>query len=247
MAIETKKLALVTGASRGIGMAIALALLEQGYSVACGYHLHQKEASDIEKKYPGAFAVQVDIHSRKSIKEAIESVQKHYGKTIDIVVNNAGITDEKPFEKITDIDWDRMLKTNLRGAFIISQETLPAMRKKHWGRIINIVSIGGQWGGIRQVHYAAAKAGLINFTHSMAKLYSRDGITSNAVSPGLVETDMIKKEMRSKAGKQKAAQIPIGRLTAPEEVASAVAFLVSDDAASITGQTLNVNGGLLFS
>ena len=121
------------------------------------------------------------------------------------------------------------------------------MRAQKWGRIVNIVSIGGQWGGMRQVHYAAAKAGLINFTRSLAKLYSREGITSNAVSPGLVETDMSKKEMRSKAGKQKAAQIPIGRLTKPEEIAAAVMFLISDDAASITGQTLNVNGGMLFS
>lgn len=247
MTIETKKLVLVTGASRGIGRAIALTLLERGYSVACGYHLHQKEASDTEKKYPKAFAVQINIHSRKSIREAIKSVRKHYRNTVDIIINNGGIIDEKPFVEITDADWDRMLETNLRGAFIIVQETLPAMRKKRWGRIVNIVSIGGQWGGMRQVHYAAAKAGLINFTHSMAKLYSCDGITSNAVSPGLVETDMIKKEMHSKVGKQKAADIPIGRLTAPEEVAAAVAFLISDSAASITGQTINVNGGLLFS
>lgn len=245
--IVTKKLVLVTGASRGIGRTTALTLLKQGYSVACGFNRHKSGTSEIEKKHPEAFAVQIDIRSRKSVKEAIESVHRHYGKTIDIVINNAGVADEKPFEEITDADWDYMLETNLRGAFIVSQETLPAMQKKHWGRIVNIVSIGGQWGGVRQAHYAAAKAGLINFTHSVAKLYSRDGITSNAVSPGLVKTDMIKKEMRSKAGRQKAAHIPIGRLTAPEEVAATVAFLISNDAASITGQTINVNGGLLFS
>lgn len=241
------KRALVTGASRGIGKAIAVKLLEQGYLVACGYNQHGKDASDLEEKYPNALAVKIDIRNRTSVKKAIAQAKKHFGETIDIIVNNAGIADEKPFEEITDADWDRMLETNLRGAFIVTQEALPAMRKKRWGRIVNIVSIGGQWGGMRQVHYAAAKAGLINFTHSIAKLYSRDGITSNAVSPGLVETDMIKKELRSKAGKQKAAQIPIGRLTTPEEVAAAVAFLVSDDVASITGQTINVNGGLLFS
>jgi len=245
--METKKLALVTGASRGIGHAIAEKLLEDGYAVACGYHQHEHGASALVEKYPNACAVQVDIRSRASIQKAIAHAQKQFGTTIDIVVNNAGIADEKPFEEITDADWDRMLETNLRGAFIAAQETLPAMRKKHWGRIVNIVSIGGQWGGMRQVHYAAAKAGLINFTHSMAKLYSQDGITSNAVSPGLVETDMIKKELASEDGKKKAAQIPIGRLTAPEEIAATVAFLVSDDAASITGQTINVNGGLLVS
>ncbi|KKW45518.1 MAG: 3-oxoacyl-(Acyl carrier protein) reductase [Parcubacteria group bacterium GW2011_GWB1_57_6] len=168
-------------------------------------------------------------------------------KSPDILVNNAGIADERPLESITDAQWDHLLAVNLRGPFIVVQEALPAMRAQKWGRIVNIVSIGGQWGGMRQVHYAAAKAGLINFTRSLAKLYSREGITSNAVSPGLVETDMSKKEMRSKAGKQKAAQIPIGRLTKPEEIAAAVMFLISDDAASITGQTLNVNGGMLFS
>lgn len=247
MTSEIKKVALVTGASRGIGKAIAEKLLEEGYLVACGYNKHQKEASALEKEYANAYAVQIDIHKRVSVTKAIAQAKKHFGTTIDIIINNAGIADEKPFGKITDADWNRMLETNLRGAFIVSQETLPAMRKKHWGRIVNIVSIGGQWGGMRQVHYAAAKAGLINFTHSLAKLYSKDGITSNAVSPGLVETDMIKKEMASADGKKKAAQIPIGRLTAPEEIAAAVTFLVSDDAASITGQTLNVNGGLLFS
>lgn len=242
-----KRIALVTGASSGIGKAIASALLAQDYSVACGYHKHKKGTSELIEKYPEAFPVPIDICSRVSVKKAIKAAEEHFKSTITVVVNNAGIADEKPFEEITDADWDRMLETNLRGAFIVSQETLPAMRKKHWGRIINIVSIGGQWGGMRQVHYAAAKAGLINFTHSLAKLYSHDGITSNAVSPGLVETDMIREELRSQSGRQKVKQILIGRLTTPEEIAAAVAFLVSDDAASITGQTLNVNGGLLFS
>jgi acetoacetyl-CoA reductase/3-oxoacyl-[acyl-carrier protein] reductase len=241
------RVVLVTGASRGIGHAIATKLLEQGYLVACGYRTHKSEAVALAKKYPNAYAVPIDIGSRGSVTKVIAALQKHYKQTIDIVVNNAGVADEKPFETLTDADWDEMLKVNLRGAFIVTQEALPAMRAKKWGRVVNIVSIGGQWGGMRQVHYAAAKAGLINFTHSMAKLYSKDGITSNAVAPGLVATQMIQKELRSKAGKQKAASIPIGRLTTPEEIAATVAFLVSDDAASITGQTINVNGGLLFS
>lgn len=245
--MSTQRLAFVTGASRGIGRAIAIRLLEDGYFVACGYNHHQKDALDLEKKYSNAFSVQVDIRSRASVKASVQMVQKKFAASIDIIVNNAGIADEKSFEKITDADWDRMLETNLRGAFIVSQETLSTMRKRRWGRIVNIVSIGGQWGGMRQVHYAAAKAGLINFTHSLAKLYSSEGVTANAVAPGLVATDMTREELFSPEGKEKVARIPIGRLTTLEEIAAAVAFLVSDEAASVTGQTLNVNGGMLFS
>jgi acetoacetyl-CoA reductase/3-oxoacyl-[acyl-carrier protein] reductase len=164
----------------------------------------------------------------------------------DILINNAAIADEKPFETITDHDWDVMLGTNLKGPFMLVQDCLPGMLKRGFGRIVNIVSIGGQWGGMRQVHYAAAKAGLINFTQSMAKLYSKDGITSNAVSPGLVATDMTDNELNSEAGKQKAAQIPAGRIGKASEVAAAVSFLVSDGAAYVTGQTINVNGGMYF-
>jgi acetoacetyl-CoA reductase/3-oxoacyl-[acyl-carrier protein] reductase len=246
MARPQKRLALVTGASRGIGNAIARALLQQGYRVACGYHATRSGAEALQKEFPDAFAVAVDLGSRKSIRRAIAVAEKKFGATIDIVVNNAAIADEKPFAEISDADWDRMLETNLRGPFAVTQETLPAMIGKSWGRIVNIVSIGGQWGGMRQVHYAAAKAGLINFTHSMAKLYSGNGITANAVSPGLVETDMTKKELRAKAGKTKAAQIPVGRVGEAEEIAAAVVFLCSEKAGYITGHTLNVNGGLYF-
>jgi NAD(P)-dependent dehydrogenase (short-subunit alcohol dehydrogenase family) len=140
-----------------------------------------------------------------------------------------------------------MLAINLRGAFIVAQETLPAMLARKWGRIINITSIGGQWGGMRQVHYAAAKAGLINLTHSLAKLYSGGGITANAIAPGLVATDMIAKELKSKAGKRKAALIPVGRIATPEEIAAGVVYLASDAAGTVTGHTLNINGGLLMS
>jgi NAD(P)-dependent dehydrogenase (short-subunit alcohol dehydrogenase family) len=246
MAAPAKKLALVTGASRGIGNAIALALLAGGYRVACGYHTHAAGAAALERKSADAYAVAIDIRKRPSIRRAIKAAEKHFGATIDIVVNNAAIADEKPLAEISDADWDHMLETNLRGPFAVSQETLPAMTAKGWGRIVNIVSIGGQWGGMRQVHYAAAKAGLINFTHSLAKLYSRDGITANAVSPGLVATDMTEKELRSKPGKAKAAQIPVGRVGTAEEIAAAVVFLCSEEAGYITGHTLNVNGGLYF-
>ena len=241
-----RKLALVTGANRGIGHAIALALLRQGYAVACGYRSEKSKAEALTKTYPHAYAVKIDIHSRASVRRAMTAIEKKFRRPLDIVVNNAAIADEKPFDTITDADWDRMLETNLRGPFIVAQESLPSMAKNGWGRIVNIVSIGGQWGGVRQVHYAAAKAGLINFTQSLARLYSAQGITSNAVSPGLVDTAMVSKELRSKSGRAKLAAIPAGRIAKPEEVAAAVVFLCSDDAGYITGQTLNVNGGMLF-
>jgi len=204
-------------------------------------------AEKIAKSLPAAFAVQIDIASRASVKRAIAKSSRHFGRGFDIVVNNAALVQEKPFEAITDADWDRMLAVNLRGAFIVAQECLPGMLKRKWGRIINITSIGGQWGGMRQVHYAAAKAGLINFTHSLARLYSGEGITTNAVAPGLVATDMIRKELKSKAGKSKAAQIPVGRIAEPEEIAAGIVYLASEDAGYITGQTLNINGGMLMS
>jgi NAD(P)-dependent dehydrogenase (short-subunit alcohol dehydrogenase family) len=246
MTSAPKKLALVTGASRGIGAAIARTLLQSDTRVICGYCENRDGAAALARNCPDAYAVRIDIRERASIRRAIQSAEEYFAGTVDIVVNNAAIADEKPFAEITDPDWDRMLEANLRGPFIVAQETLPAMVKKSWGRIVNIVSIGGQWGGMRQVHYAAAKAGLINLTHSLAKLYSRDGITANAVSPGLVATDMTEKELCSEAGKQKLAQIPVGRIATPKEIASAVAFLCSDKASYITGHTLNVNGGLYF-
>ena len=120
------------------------------------------------------------------------------------------------------------------------------MLAKKWGRIINITSIGGQWGGMRQVHYAAAKAGLINLTHSLAKLYSASGITANAIAPGLVATEMVRKELQSKAGRDKARQIPVGRIAEPAEIAAGVVYLASEEAGYVTGHTLNINGGLLM-
>jgi NAD(P)-dependent dehydrogenase (short-subunit alcohol dehydrogenase family) len=241
------KIALVTGAGSGIGRAAALALLSAGYRVACGYNANRKGAETIQKAHPAAFAVKIDIASRASVKRALAASRKHFGRGFDIVVNNAALVQEKPFETITDADWDRMLAVNLRGAFIVAQEVLPGMLARKWGRIINITSIGGQWGGMRQVHYAAAKAGLINLTHSLAKLYSGAGITANAIAPGLVATGMIAKELKSKAGKRKAAQIPVGRIAAPDEIAAGVVYLTSDAAGYVTGHTLNINGGLLMS
>jgi len=244
---EPAKVALVTGAGSGIGRACALALLVAGYRVACGYNHNRAGAESVAKTHPGALAVKIDIASRASVRRAIAASTRHFGRGFDIVVNNAALVQEKPFDRLSDADWDRMLAVNLRGPFIVAQECLPAMLKRNWGRIINITSIGGQWGGMRQVHYAAAKAGLINLTHSLARLYSGAGITANAIAPGLVATGMIRKELKSKAGKAKAAQIPVGRIAEPDEIAAGVVYLASESAGYVTGQTLNINGGMLMS
>jgi acetoacetyl-CoA reductase/3-oxoacyl-[acyl-carrier protein] reductase len=243
------RVAIVTGGSRGIGKAIAIALAKEGISVALTYRTNKKKAlsvvKKIESKNSRAICIKLDQRSRKNIRKVIEEVHKKFGE-INILINNAAIAQEKPFRTITDEDWDDMMAVNLRGPFILCQEVLPDMINQNWGRIVNIGSIGGQWGGINQVHYAAAKAGLINLTKSLARIYSCKGITSNAVSPGLVNTKMTIKELNTPKGKEKVSNIPVGRIATPEEIADIVAFLASNKACYITGQTINVNGGMYF-
>ena len=243
------KVALVTGGSRGIGRAIAIALAKEGIKVVLTYKVNKEKAisviEDIKKSNNEAIYLKLDQKDRKNIQNVIKKIHNKYGK-IDILINNAAITQEKPFETITDVDWNNILKVNLGGPFILCQEVIPDMIAQGWGRIINVCSIGGQWGGFNQVHYAAAKAGLINLTKSLARIYSRKGITSNAVSPGLVGTDMIIKELITTAGKEKLKNVPIGRISTPKEIAEVVVFLASEKASYITGQTINVNGGMYF-
>lgn len=245
----TDKVAMVTGGSRGIGRGIAIALADAGSDVALTYHTNQTLAQEIVETIMAhggnAIAIQMTVEDRTSVKRAMADVRESLGP-INILVNNAAIAQEKPFDTITDVDWDRMLAVNLRGPFICCQEVLPDMLKRGWGRIINITSIGGQWGGFNQVHYAAAKAGLINLTRSLSRIYSGQGITTNAVAPGLVHTEMSARELESEAGKEKVRSIPIGRIATIEEVAQVVVFLASDAASYITGQTINVNGGMYF-
>lgn len=243
------KVAFISGASRGIGKAIALKLATSGISIGVGYRLQKNKAqecvSEIERLGGKSIAIQVDITNKNSIQEAFEKVRFSLGD-INILVNNAAIAQEKPFLEITNKDFDEMISANLRGPFICIQESLPFMMKINWGRIINLASIGGQWGGTNQIHYASAKAGLIGLTKSIAKTFSSYGITTNAISPGLVSTDMSKNEITSKNGVEKVKNIPIGRLGKLQEVASITDFLVSDEAAYITGQTININGGMYF-
>lgn len=243
------KIVLVTGGSRGIGKEIALSLSKAGATVALTYNTNQtlaeKVVEEIVTSGSKAIAIKMNIADRITVKQGIAKILDTFG-LISILVNNAAIAQEKPFDTILDEDWDKMLAVNLKGPFICIQEVISFLIKQNWGRIINIVSIGGQWGGFNQVHYAAAKAGLINLTRSIAKIYSKYGITSNAVSPGLVNTEMAQNELSTEAGKEKLRNIPIGRIAYPEEIAKVVVFLASEESSYITGQTINVNGGMYF-
>ncbi|RLA82935.1 MAG: 3-oxoacyl-ACP reductase [Epsilonproteobacteria bacterium] len=232
------KLVFVTGSGSGIGESIANYFSLNNYQVVYGYHNIRPDDNN--------FYIQVDISNRESIINAISKTEEKFGKSIDILINNAAISQEKIFLDITDDDWNNMLNINLQGAFRFTQEVLPNMIKNKWGRIINITSIGGQWGGFNQVHYAASKAALISFTQSIAKIYSKDGITSNAISPGLVSTDMSESELNTYLGKEKVKNIPIGRLGTKDEIASIAYFLASSESSYITGQTINANGGMYF-
>lgn len=244
------KVAFVSGASGGIGSAIADTLANAGYAVAVGYNKNKEAAQQVCARIAAsgglACPIGFDYAERDSIRSALHSAKMHYSEAVSILINNGAIAQEKSFEDISDEDWSQMQRINLQGPFIAAQECLPAMRDRGWGRIINISSIGGQWGGFNQVHYAAAKAGLINLTQSLARLYSTQGVASMALAIGLVATRMTENEISSDRGRAKLATIPCGRLGDPGEIAAMVAFLCSDAAAYLSGQTLNANGGMLF-
>ncbi len=236
------KIAIVTGGSRGIGNAIALDLLDKGYRVGVGYYKNKSLAEEITKENTHALPLYIDITSLESIEKAFNEIENSYG-SIDILINNAGISQVKSFESLEEEDWQIMWETNFMSAVRCIKLALPSMIKKGDGKIINIASIGGQWGGVHQVHYAAAKAALINLTKSIAKSYSKDGIRCNAVSPGLINTDMISEELK-KSAVNTSNNIPIGRHGTVNEVSSIVSFLCSEESSYITGQVLNVNGGM---
>ncbi len=248
MTLRTR-VALVTGGSRGLGRGIALALAKAGAKVLLTYRDNAEAAArvcaEIRAQGGEADAAAMELQSRPSIAAAFEQVRARFGAP-HILVNNAAMGQEKPFETITDEDWDRMLAVNLGGPFRCAQLALPAMIERGFGRIINVSSIGGQWGGLNQVHYAAAKAALINFTRSLARLYSAKGITANAIAPGLVATDMSAQELASPAGREKVRNIPAQRLGTVDEVGAAAVFLAGEASAYLTGQTLNLNGGMYF-
>lgn len=240
-----KRTALVTGASRGIGKACVEALASAGYRmVLASRSIAQLEEICASLRTAGteAFAVPIDLTSQESIATGITKASKEFGR-IDILVNNAGVTKDGLAVRLKPADWELVLQTNLSGAFYAIQQVLQGMMRERWGRIVNISSVVGEMGNAGQANYVAAKAGLIGLTKSLAREVGSRNITVNAVAPGFIETSMT--HGLNDALKQKMIeQTPLGRIGKPEEVAAAVKFLASDEAAFITGHVLDVNGGI---
>lgn len=247
MKLEGKK-ALVTGASRGIGRAIALALAAEGADVAVNYagsEAAAKEvAAEIEAMGRKAVVIQADIASNEMSTAMIDKVVEEFGR-IDILVNNAGITRDGLLMRMKEEDWDAVLNTNLKGVFNCTKAAVKYMMKQKAGKIVSISSVVGLMGNAGQANYAAAKAGVIGFTKAVAKEVAARGITVNAVAPGFIKTDMTS-VLSEKVVENLIAGIPLNRLGESEDIAKAVVFLVSNDANYITGQTLHVDGGMVM-
>jgi 3-oxoacyl-[acyl-carrier protein] reductase len=239
--------ALVTGASQGIGRACALKLASGGAAVAVAARNQEKLnelVNEIAATGGKAAAFPLDVGEEEQIKSAVKAVIAEFGK-IDILVNNAGITRDQLVMRMKRADWDSVLQTNLTSAYLATQQVIGSMLKQRWGRIINIASVFGQMGQAGQANYAASKAGLIGLTMAIAREVGSRNITCNAVAPGFIETAMtavLSDEFKQTAVKQ----IPLGRVGSVDDVAAAVEFLASEGASYITGHVLNVNGGLLM-
>lgn len=238
--MNAKRLALVTGATRGLGMAIATMLKEKGHTVIANHHQHADADERLEQE-TGLRVYGWDVGDFSACEDWVKKIEAEHGP-IDILVNNAGITRDATLHKMTPEHWREVIATNLGSVFNMCRQVVPGMRERGFGRIVNVSSINGQKGQFGQANYAAAKAGIIGFTKSIALENARKGITANVVAPGYCDTDMmtgIPENILSHI----VDQIPVGRLGYPNDIARAVAFLASDDAAFVTGSTLSVNGG----
>lgn len=237
------KVALVTGASRGIGRAIALALGEAGADVAVNYLTRESAAQEACERVRAygrrAVAIRADVPQAMEVAQLVRTAEEQLGP-VEILVNNSGITRPQPLHEITEKDWDELLDTNLKSVFLVTQHVLPGMRARHWGRIINLSSVAAQTGGVVGPHYAASKAGILGLTHSYATLLAKEGITVNAIAPALIYTEMVAVNPKARAD-----LIPVGRFGTVEEAAEIAITLARNG--YITGQTINVNGGWYFS
>lgn len=239
------RVAFVTGASRGIGRSIALTLCRAGFDIVVAspeIEKNEEVAEEIRACSGEAMTLNLDVTSPESVKEGFAKALKDKSR-IDVLVNNAGIARDGLAVRMKPSDWELVLKINLNGAFLCTQQVLPGMMKNRWGRIVNIASVVGQAGAPGQANYAASKAGLIGLTKALAQEMASRNITVNAVAPGYIQTDMtavLPEERRQHI----LTQVPLGRIGKPEDIAGAVKFLASEDASYITGQVLAVNGGM---
>lgn len=241
-----KKIALVTGGSKGIGKSIAIKLAEDGYDIAFTYSSDENAANDtleeLNKLGSNSLSIKKDMSIEKDVKEAIKEIEEKLG-TVDVLVNNAGITRDGLLMKMKAEDFDRVIEVNLRSVFLTTREIIRPMIKKKYGKIINISSVVGIMGNAGQANYAASKAGVIGFTKSIAKEFASRGVRANAIAPGFVETDMTK-VLKEDVKEEMLKNIPLGYFAKPEDVANLVSFLASEKSDYITGQVIQIDGGM---
>lgn len=234
------EVALVTGGTRGIGEAVCIALKEAGCKVAANYAKNDEQAEIFNKK-TGIPVYRWDVGSFEESHEGVARIAADLGP-VDILVNNAGITRDATLPKMSPDDWNEVIRTNLTSCFNLCRAVINSMRERSYGRIINISSLNGQIGQFGQTNYSAAKAGMLGFTKALARENASKGITVNSIAPGYVNTEMVK-SVSEDILKKIVAQIPVGRVGEPQEIARAVVFLASRDAGFITGETISINGG----
>ncbi|MFB8344276.1 SDR family NAD(P)-dependent oxidoreductase [Brucella cytisi] len=249
---EQAKVALVTGASRGIGRAIAIGMAKRGFDVAINDIERQKDAlqevaQEIEATGRRALTVYADVSSKADVKAMVKKTADVFGR-IDAIVNNAGILIASDVEHLKEEHWDSVLDVNAKGTFLVVQAVLPYMKRQKYGRIVNIASIGGKHGAPEQAHYSASKAAVMGFTRVLAQEVGTYGITANCICPGIILTDMGRVNLDDVVVRQSwQEKTAMRRIGDPEDVVGPVAFLASDDAAFVTGQSLNVDGGIVLS